>query len=411
MFIRKPGDRGSRDGYSDFIHLIRLRRISSFFRFIRVREIKMEPQSDLNDERLTETIRQLMEENYDLGGLTHVKDIFGGYCNKSYAVSLSANKCARRYFLRLYNPNVIENEILFEHALLNHLKSNGFTLAAAIVPCRNGATVVHTAPLENHRGNTALWALFEFLEGEDKYSWTCTGLADNEFISAAEVLAHLHNCGQGFKKPPGADRVQPRIMEYIRTFRNTFSGFLEQAEDRRCDRLFKSNFEPICEALDSAVSFDVGFQGMPEMPIHCDYHPGNLKYCDGKCTGIFDFDWSKIDYRLFDVALGLVYFTSFWGDRSAGLRPDKFILFLRAYDEACQRFININPLTKQEQRYLVPMLSIANLYVLNWDLVDFYGTSAPDDDQYYKFFEHNIGLMHWIALYKDELDRWVKKSL
>ena len=112
----------------------------------------MKLQSELNDERLTETIRRLMEENYDLGKLTRVKKITGGYCNKSYAVWMSADDHAHPYFLRLYNPNVIENEVLFKHALLNHLRSNEFTLAAAIVPCRNKATVVYTPPPENHRG-------------------------------------------------------------------------------------------------------------------------------------------------------------------------------------------------------------------------------------------------------------------
>ncbi len=371
----------------------------------------MELQSDRNNERLTETIRRLMEENYDLGKLTRVKEVLGGYCHKSYAVWMSTNDHAYRYFLRLYNPHVIENEILFEHALLNHLRSNGFTLAAAIVPCRNRETVVCTPPPENHRGTRALWALFEFLEGEDKYSWTYTDLTDKEFISAAEILAHLHHCGHGFKKPPGADRAQSRIMEFMPTFKETFSAFLEQAADRRCDRLFKDNFKPIREALDYAASFDVRFQGMPEIPIHCDYHPGNLKFRDEKVVGIFDFDWSKIDYRLFDVALGLVYFTSIWNDQAAGLRPDKFSLFLSTYNEACHRLARICPLTEQEQRYLVPMLSIANLYVLNWDLVDFYDTPEPDDDEYYMFIDHNIGLIHWIAYYEDELELWAKNSL
>jgi homoserine kinase type II len=370
----------------------------------------MELQSELNDERLTETIRCLMEENYDLGKLTRVKEVLGGYCHKSYGLWMTKNDQAYRYFLRLYNPSVIENEILFEHALLNHLRSNGFALAAAIVPCRNRATVVQTPPPDNHPGRRALWALFEFLDGEDKYSWTCTDLTDKEFISAAEILAHLHHCGHGFKKPPGADRVQPRIMEFIPTLKKTFSAFLKKAVDRRCDRLFKENFEPIGKALDDAASFDVRFQGMKELPIHCDYHPGNLKYRDESGVGLFDFDWSKVDYRLFDVALALVYFTSIWDDQAAGLRPDKFTLFLSAYNEACHRFSHINPLSKQERRYLVSMLSIANLYVLNWDLVDFYDTPDQDDDEYYSYIGHNIGLLHWIALHEDELELFVNKS-
>jgi len=371
----------------------------------------MEQYSDLNNELLKKIIRLLLEKNYDLGKLTRVKGVLGGYYNKSYAVWMSMYGHTHQYFLRLYNPKTIKNEILFEHALLNHLRSKGFTLAAAIVPCRNHATVVCTPPFENHWGERAFWALFEFLEGEDKYSWTYTGLTDKEFINAAEIFAYLHNCGPDFKKPPEVDRAQPRIMEFMPTFKKTFTAFLEQADDRLCDRLFKDNFEAICRALDYAASFDVKFEGMPEIPIHCDYHPGNLKFRDEKCVGVFDFDWSKIDYRLFDVALGLVYFTSIWNDQVTGLRPDKFLLFLSTYNETCHRLDCKNLLTKQEQRYLVPMLSIANLYVLNWDLVDFYNKPEPDDDEYHIFIDHNISLMQWIAYNENELELWVKNSL
>ena len=363
----------------------------------------MKSQSELKNGGAAETIRRLMEENYDLGKLTRTKVILGGYCNKSYAVWMSVNNRVQRYFLRLYNPNAIEKEIRFEHALVNHLRANGFTPAAAVVPCKNGESLVITPPPADHPGSQALWALFEFLEGDDKYSWTDTDLTDNEFISAAGILAHLHHCAHGFKKPPGSDRTQPRIMAFIPTFKKTFTTFLKQALDRRCDRLFRDNYTAICKALNEAVTCDAGFQGMMELPIHCDYHPGNLKYRDEKGVGIFDFDWSKIDYRLFDVALGLVYFTSIWDDHAAGFRLDKFSLFLNAYNETCCQLAHVVPLTKQEQKNLVPMLSIANLYVLNWDLVDFYETTELDDDVYYGFLNHNIGLMHWITLHKDAL--------
>lgn len=359
----------------------------------------------------TEIIYRLIEENYDLGQVTRIKEVTGGYCNKSYALWMSTGDHSHRYFLRLYNPVVIENEILFEHALLRHLRSKGFSLAAAIVGCRNGDTLVETPPPENHRGTRAFWALFEFLEGEDKYSWTQTNLTDKEFISAAEILADLHHCGHGFKKPPGADRAQPRIMEFLPTFKNTFDALLTKAEDRRCDRLIKENYSPICEALDSAVSFDVSFQGMPQIPIHCDYHPGNLKFSNEKVVGIFDFDWSKIDYRLFDVALALVYFTSDWNDPATGLRPDKFSLFLSTYHQACRHLPHINPMTEQEHRYLVPMLSIANLFVLNWELVDFYDTAEPDDNMHFGFIAHNIGLLQWIASNEDDIKLWAANSL
>lgn len=361
------------------------------------------------DGLILESIRRLMEDNYGLGKLTRTKEILGGCCNKSYAVWMSVDHGARRYFLRLYNPNAIEKEIRFEHALVNHLRANGFTLAAAVVPSINGETLVVTPPPADHPGAQAFWALFEFLEGENKYSWTETDLTDNEFISAAGILAHLHDCAHGFRKPPGAERAQPRIMDFLPTFKNTFMTFLRRAVDRRCDRLFRDSYTAICKALDEATTFEAGFQGMMELPIHCDYHPGNLKYRDEKGVGIFDFDWSKIDFRLFDLALGLVYFTSIWDDSAAGLRTDKFTIFLNTYNDACRQSDRIAPLTKQEQGALVPMLAIANLYVLNWDLVDFYNTAAADDDGYYKFISHNIGLMHWIGTHKRMLERLISQ--
>jgi homoserine kinase type II len=149
---------------------------------------------------------------------------------------------------------------------------------------------------------------------------------------------------------------------------------------------------------------------MLEVPVHCDYHPGNLKYKDEKCVGIFDFDWSKIDYRVFDVALALVYFTSERNGAAAGsLRMDKFALFLKSYNEQCTRLDGIEPLTQKEQENLLSMLAAGNLYVLNWDLMDFYETENLDDDEYYTYIEHNILLMHWINAHFADISQVIKK--
>lgn len=370
----------------------------------------MVQQLQLNNESLAETISRLIEENYDLGKLNHVQEILSGYCNKSYAVWVSREDKKCRYFLRLYSSNTSEQEILFEHCLLNHIRSNGFTLSASIIPCRNGATVAHRASPDKQKNNRLFFAIFEFLEGEDKYSWTSNNLTDKELVSSAEVLAHFHHCGHGFKKPFKADRVQSRIMSSISTLKNTFSSFLEHTGDGLCDWVFKDNFHTICKTLDYAVSFEVKFKGMKEVPIHGDYHPGNLKYCDEKVVGLVDFDWSKIDYRLFDLALGLVYFASIWGDQAEGLRRDEFNLFLTTYNEACRGLNHICPLTKQEQSYLVQMLSVANLYILNWELDSFYNTPGLNDDEYFFYIDHTLGLMHWLQRNEDKLEFWVNNS-
>ena len=170
------------------------------------------------------------------------------------------------------------------------------------------------------------------------------------------------------------------------------------------DRIFR-------KALDELSAFEVKLRGMPELPIHCDFHQGNLKFSDEKCIGVFDFDWAKIDYRLFDVALALVYFTSIWEKRASGMKADSLSLFLRSYNEACQRLSIISPLTRQEQRYIVPVIAIANLYVLHWEAMDFLKSPQSHDEEPYSFTNHTIGLLNWIAENQAKLEQWVKKSL
>ena len=87
------------------------------------------------------------------------------------------------------------------------------------------------------------------------------------------------------------------------------------------------------------------------------------------------------------------------------------LYFLRLYHQACRHLPHISSMTEQEHRYLVPMLSIANLYVLNWELVDFYNTPEPDDDGHFGFIAHNIGLLQWIASNEGDLKLWAANSL
>ena len=364
-------------------------------------------QSDLKDKQLTTQIQAIVEKQYDVGPLTRIKEIFGGYINRSYAVWMDQQGRSRKFFMREYNPSIAESEIRFEHALLNHLRKNGLDIVSGPIPCRDGSTFIKTSA----QGQKAtFWGLFEFLEGDDPYTWVKTDLTDAEFISSANIMAQLHHAGRDFIKPEGANRAQPRIMEFISTFKSTFSGYAKQAGNRRCDMLFKSNKTMIFSVIDGCMAADKNYGGMLEVPVHCDYHPGNLKYKDEKCVGIFDFDWSKIDYRVFDVALGLVYFTSEWNGAEAGrLRMDKFALFLKNYNEQCIRLDGIAPLTKKEQESLIPMLATGNLYVLNWDLMDFYETENGDDDEYYIYIEHNIHLMHWIETHFDDIGQVIQK--
>ena len=48
----------------------------------------------------------------------------------------------------------------------------------------------------------------------------------------------------------------------------------------------------MCDKVTDGLTKDLT-DGMPECPCHCDIHPGNVKWKDGKCVGLYDFDWSN----------------------------------------------------------------------------------------------------------------------
>jgi homoserine kinase type II len=354
-------------------------------------------------------IAHLLERWYALGKVVHVEQMVGGYVNKSFAVWGEKKGQQMKYFLRQYAPGITAADIRFEQALICHLRKNGFSLAADIIRGRDGITFVHSR--DDGAAHGSYWAVFEFLSGEDTYSWTQTNLTNAEFQSSAEILAHLHHAGYGFQTPPEADRLQPRIMEFLATFPAAYQDYARQAGQRTCDRVFLGHLDRIIRTINACLSFNDHVQGCLELPVHGDYHPGNLKYQGYKVVGVFDFDWSNVDYRLFDVALSLVYFVSIWrGETAVSLRLDMFELFLTAYHQTCRTLDGIAPLSLDEQDMLVPMLTAANVYVLNWELVNFYRRDDPDDAEYFTYIDHNLRLMSWIEENRDTIDRAIWKA-
>ncbi|MGD8257396.1 MAG: phosphotransferase [Desulfobacterales bacterium] len=353
-------------------------------------------------------IKRLVDRWYSLGNVVRIEQSFAGYVNKSFAVWIDKNGCRTKYFLRRYNPGIAETEIRFEHALIRHLRDNGFTQVADVISGLDGITFVGS---DDTDAGGYYWALFEFLEGEDKYSWIRTNLTDAEFKNSAEMLARMHHAGCNFIKPPGADRAQPRIMDYLSTFADTYRKYAQQAGQRKCDRLVLKHFKHILVTVSACLALKDTMQGFLEIPVHCDYHPGNIKYREFEAVGLFDFDWSKVDYRIFDVALALVYFVSVWTGETAGsLRLDKFKLFLKAYQQTCRKLGRIEPLSGSEQEMMLPMVAAANLYVLNWDLMDFYSLEDPNDAEYFTYIDHNLKLMYWIDDNRDAIKQAILQA-
>jgi homoserine kinase type II len=348
-----------------------------------------------------------MAEFYDLGRVQEVCEIFGGYVNRSYRLVVQRVGIRNDYFLREYKPGITEDQIKFEHALINHCAARGFTIAARVIAGRQGATYIKPAKSEG------FMAVFEFLEGEDKYAWNNPALNDEEFVSASRMLANFHTAAIGFD-PGRLKRVEPPIRELLPTLRSGFKHYAQTGSDSKFHRFFLRHLKNILMSIENSQVTEAEASHMPLCAIHCDFHPGNLKYENNRVVGIFDFDWSKIDLRLFDVCMAVDYFCCSWDEINDGeLRLEKAALFLNAYQDQLHQTdgMGMKPLVAEEINNMPGMLTAAGLCIINWILSTFYGNDDLNDDEYLTYLKHSVRLMYSIEKQRRNISQMAAELL
>jgi len=342
-------------------------------------------------------------EEYDLGKVIDVHEIFGGYVNRSFGVTTEKNGQNHRYFVRLYKLGITENEIELEHSLIDYSIAHGLDMAAGLIRANDQKTFVKFSEDINGNQIERFGAIYDFLPGEDKYTWDNPTLNDEEYASSASVLATFHNAARDFD-PRGRKRAEPKIMEFLPMLPGLFKEFLEWGVKSKFHAHFLSNIDQILSVIERTKIPDEDLAKLPQNPIHSDYHPGNLKFKDNKVVGIFDFDWSKIDLRLFDVCLALVYTCSSWqSDHDGTLLLDKSKIFLESYQKTLQTLGGLTPLNEWEIKYLPTMLAAANMYLISWSVNAYYHDSDLNVYEYLAYLKHNVRIMKWIDDHKEEI--------
>ena len=225
---------------------------------------------------LTKQIEEIVDNEYDLGHVVRAERIFGGYVNASFAVWTRTGSGEHKYFVRKYAGAITEREVRFEHALLTHLASRGFELASTVFPNRHGETFVTREEVVDGKPHTLFFGVFRLLEGEDKYTWVKNRLTDKEFDSGARVLAQFHHSAFDLD-PGGLAREQPPIMEFVPTLAGTFQTCAARATGTAFDDFFVGKLPAVLDVIAKGVEVESQLAGLPVTPVHCDYHPGNLK--------------------------------------------------------------------------------------------------------------------------------------
>jgi homoserine kinase type II len=351
-------------------------------------------------------LETLISDHYDIGDLITIRKLDRGYVNTSYELETISGGKERRYFLRKYKKGTKEEEVRFEHSIIQHLMKRDFKIAAGIVHTKEGHTYVQEfedGETENE-SEPVFVSVFEFLPGEDRYTWDDPACSREELGNSAAVLAKYHNTV--YDLIPQGKRHEPRIIELLPRMADNLKNQAKRVGRTPFDDFFLENLDSILESIDRTRDRinPEEYGALVHLAIHCDYHPGNLKFQDGRVTGLFDFDWSKIEARCFDVALAITYFCSAWSGKKDGqLQVDRAALFLDAYQKTFHGPQGIGPLDDLERTYLPHMIRASNLYVLHWDVEDFYAKN-PDPAKYVRYLRHHVLVMNWLEDKKNHDD-------
>lgn len=369
-------------------------------------------QEDLDKLFLRKRVIEIVENEYDFGKVVEVFEIFGGYVNRSFGIRVEKNGEIQELFIRKYKSGVQAKEIEFEHELITFAKEHGLDIAAGIIPAADGRGFIKVEnPIINGEDNNIeYYAVYDYLEGEDKYTWLTPYCTDKEFASMAEVMATFHNATRDFD-PKGLERVELKILDFVDTLPNIFKEYAAKDCDNIYHEFFNKKLNAIIEVIEkNKIDKDLA-EKMPYNPTHNDYHPGNVKFRDEQVVGIFDFDWSKIELRLFDVCLGMVYTCCYWEDKEEDkLRLDKCEIFLNAYEQRMHELKGLTGFTKEEKASMKNMMAFANMYLINWCADAYYNDMEElNDYEYLAYLKHQIKLMDWIEDNEEAIQEMVSK--
>ena len=271
----------------------------------------------------------------------------------------------KKYVLRIYNNGCNSPVVDFEDAAITKLlevsKSNplSFAIPTAVPSAENGKTHLILA-------NGAEGIMFDFIPGElpKKRFAKSIGSACGELVNA------LAKCDlsptYSLDKQPNTRFLDIYAQHWMTTRENFFGAIAEREEfnaspetRKYCD-LLGEEVKAMEIALQKAIDSD-----LPIQLIHADLHYDNVLTLDGKVSGLLDFEFSAIDWRACEIAVGL---SKYAGEPEA----------LEYFTDYCEGYAQTSALTRAEIEF-IPDLII--LRILS-NVVFFVGRGISGEDTF-----------------------------
>jgi homoserine kinase type II len=192
-----------------------------------------------------------------------------------------------------------------------------------------------------------------------------------------------------------------------------FRRIFKQRSSQPLETLFHSNFQIILPTILGYMErFKISqaeYESLLELPIHGDFHAGKVKFEGEETVGLFDFDWSKVDARIFDLCLGLVYCCGSWDMEDDGaLRLSDCQHFLRGYQQIITKDSQL-ALTDLEKKVFVRMLAGAHFYLIYWLTELWYYLDMENINNYeaISYLSHFLRGLKWLEANAKELQEMV----
>ena len=346
-------------------------------------------------------VKDVVENDYKLGTLNKVYEIFGGYVNRSFGVEMTDNNGKPiDYFVRRYRTETLDADMKFEHDIVNYAVSKGFDLAANAIAMPNGKTFVHKEWTENGETIDYPWSVNRYLYGGDPYDWLNNNLTEEEYYNMGNCLGRFHSYCHGFD---GGVKAEAQAYELLGQNLENYPKLTDGVElhDRH---LFIRSFN---DTLDYVLSLmkkvrkgmeDSGMLGKaPQVYCHSDYHVSNVKWKDHKVCGVFDFDWTKLDYRFADIGYSLFISMGNWETFREGTLDIKNVeAYLKGYQAAVKELGILPPFTEEEKAAFPIMFVNGGLYLYNWCTDFFYDWKNNNEFEWCYYLDHIVRTLKFV---------------
>lgn len=352
-------------------------------------------------------IKSLLEDDYQLGTLNRVYEIFGGYVNRSFGAEMTNPQGEPvDYFIRRYREESLDADIQFEHDIVTYVIEKGFDLAADVIRMPDGKSFIKKPWEEEGETKSYPWAVYRYLYGGDPYDWLNNNLTAEEYGNMGSCLARFHSCGYGFNGGVKAEaRIYDLLANKIKDYPRLTDG-VDLPSTHRFIQSFNGTLPYIldlCKKIRNGMEESGMLEKAPKVFCHSDFHVSNVKWIDHKICGVFDFDWTKEDYRFVDICYSMFISMGNWETFREGTLDEEYVeAYLKGYNDTTKELGILPPFTDEEKEAFPYMFLAGGMYLYNWCTDFFYDWKNNNEYEWCYYLDHIVRTLRFVETHADE---------